>query len=56
MIGAQSGVSNDIPEGVRYFGTPAIDAGTQQRIIASQKQLPELVKFVNRLRKNKGEE
>lgn len=56
MIGAQSGVSNDIPEGVRYFGTPAIDAGIQKRIIASQKQIPELVKFVNRLRKSKGEE
>ncbi|MCB5230826.1 MAG: UDP-3-O-(3-hydroxymyristoyl)glucosamine N-acyltransferase [Candidatus Cloacimonas sp.] len=51
MIGAQSGISNDVPAGAKYFGTPAIDAGLQRRILVSQKRLPELVKYFNKLEK-----
>lgn len=47
-IGAQSGVSNDIPANAKYFGTPAIEAGLKKRIIASEKQIPKVVRFVKK--------
>ncbi len=44
MIGAQSGVTNDVSKGAKLFGSPAIDAGLQKRIMVSEKYLPEIVK------------
>jgi UDP-3-O-[3-hydroxymyristoyl] glucosamine N-acyltransferase len=57
MIGAQSGVAGDVPDNARFFGTPAINALTQKRIIAASKQLPKLLKEYNKniKRKNKDE-
>jgi len=45
MIGAQSGVSGSVPENAKYFGTPAIEAGLRKRIMASEKRLPEIIKY-----------
>lgn len=42
MVGAQSGVVHELPEDGRFFGSPAIEAGAMMRIIASQKNLPEM--------------
>ncbi|MCK4696635.1 MAG: UDP-3-O-(3-hydroxymyristoyl)glucosamine N-acyltransferase, partial [Candidatus Cloacimonetes bacterium] len=55
MVGAQSGVSNSIPDNAKYFGTPAIDAGLKKRILASEKQLPEIVKHYRKTLKEKKE-
>jgi len=44
MVGAQSGVTNYIPKGAKYLGTPAKDVGLQKRIMISEKYLPEVVK------------
>ncbi len=58
MVGAQSGISSDVPAGKRYFGTPAIDASLQKRIIVSLRRLPEILSFFNKLmrRQQKQEE
>ncbi|MDP8268635.1 MAG: UDP-3-O-(3-hydroxymyristoyl)glucosamine N-acyltransferase [Candidatus Tenebribacter davisii] len=53
MVGAQSGVTNGIPKGAKYFGTPARDAGLQKRIMVSEKYLPEIVKEYKRQQKAK---
>ncbi|HNV92726.1 MAG TPA: UDP-3-O-(3-hydroxymyristoyl)glucosamine N-acyltransferase [Candidatus Cloacimonas sp.] len=42
MIGAQSGVSSNIPDDGKYFGYPALDANLTKRIMAVQKNLPEM--------------
>ena len=47
-IGAQSGVSSSVPANATYFGTPAIDAGLKKRIIASEKRIPEVVRYVKK--------
>ena len=52
MVGAQSGVSNSIPKKAKYFGTPAIDAGLKKRILASEKQIPNIVKHYKKVMKN----
>lgn len=44
MVGAQSGLTSDIPDGAKFFGSPALDAGTMKRIIVAQRYLPELLK------------
>ena len=48
MIGAQSGISGDIPAGGKYFGTPAIEAQLQKRMIVAFKRLPEILFWFNR--------
>lgn len=53
MVGAQSGVSHTIPANTKVFGTPAIDAGLRKRIMASEKKLPELVKYYKKNLKQK---
>ncbi|MDD3050541.1 MAG: UDP-3-O-(3-hydroxymyristoyl)glucosamine N-acyltransferase [Candidatus Cloacimonetes bacterium] len=53
MVAAQSGVSGNIEPGHIVLGTPAIDAGLKKRIIASEKKLPELVKFMRQTQKEK---
>ena len=43
---AQSGVAESVPDGKTYFGTPAGDARTKMKEIASLKMLPEMVKKI----------
>ncbi len=51
-IAAQSGVSKSITqEGKTYFGTPAMEIGEMRRIIVTQRQLPELLKEFESLKK-----
>jgi len=52
MVGAQSGISRDIPPNGKFFGTPAIDAQLQKRIIVAIKKLPELLSWFNKFKKN----
>jgi len=49
MVGAQSGISSDVPAGKKYFGTPAIEASLQKRIIVALRRLPEILSFFNKL-------
>ena len=53
MIGAQSGVTNDVPKGAKLFGSPAIEAGLQKRIMVSEKYLPEVVRDYRKRQKEK---
>ncbi len=53
MIGAQSGVTNDVPKGAKLFGSPAIEARLQKRIMVSEKYLPEIVKEYRKRQKAK---
>lgn len=48
-IGAQSGISNDVPPGAAYFGSPAQELMAEKRIIALRRRLPELFKRVDAL-------
>ncbi|HEX37737.1 MAG TPA: UDP-3-O-(3-hydroxymyristoyl)glucosamine N-acyltransferase [Candidatus Cloacimonetes bacterium] len=50
-IGAQSGVPNDIPDNKIVLGYPAMDVGLQRKILVSLKELPEIRKFIHRLKK-----
>lgn len=45
MIGAQSGITHEIPADGRYFGSPALEANSMKRILASQKNLPDIYRF-----------
>ncbi|MEN6445703.1 MAG: UDP-3-O-(3-hydroxymyristoyl)glucosamine N-acyltransferase [Candidatus Cloacimonas sp.] len=42
MVGAQSGVSGNIPDEGKYFGYPAMEANLTKRIMAAQKNLPDM--------------
>ncbi|MCB5285878.1 MAG: UDP-3-O-(3-hydroxymyristoyl)glucosamine N-acyltransferase [Candidatus Cloacimonetes bacterium] len=42
MVGAQGGVTHDLPADGLYWGTPAIDANIYKRILALQRKLPEI--------------
>jgi len=53
MIGAQSGVTGNVPKGAKLFGSPAIEAGLQKRIMVSEKYLPEITKEFKKRQKNK---
>lgn len=53
-FGAQSGISNDVPPGATYFGSPAQDMGMEKRIIALRRRLPELFKRVEALEERLG--
>lgn len=46
MVGAQSGVSCNIPDDGKYFGYPALEANLTKRIMAVQKNLPEMYHFI----------
>ncbi len=52
MVGAQSGVSGDIPADGRYFGYPAMEANLTKRIMAVQKNLPEMYHFYLQAKKH----
>ena len=53
MIGAQSGVTNNVAKGAKLFGSPAIEAKLQKRIMVSEKYLPEVVKEFRKRKKAK---
>lgn len=42
MVGAQGGVTHDLPADGKYWGTPAIDAQVYKRILALQRKLPQI--------------
>lgn len=42
MVGAQGGVTHDLPADGLYWGTPAIDARVYKRILALQRKLPQI--------------
>jgi len=52
MVGAQSGVSCNIPDDGKYFGYPALEANLTKRIMAVQKNLPEMYHFYLKAKKN----
>ncbi|MCD6182471.1 MAG: UDP-3-O-(3-hydroxymyristoyl)glucosamine N-acyltransferase [Candidatus Cloacimonetes bacterium] len=54
-IGAQSGITNTVPKGARYFGTPATDATAYKRMLVAQRKVPELLKTVKELQKQHEE-
>ncbi|HOV16136.1 MAG TPA: UDP-3-O-(3-hydroxymyristoyl)glucosamine N-acyltransferase [Candidatus Cloacimonadota bacterium] len=56
VVGAQSGVSNHLPAGGKYFGYPARDAMLMKRIMAVENDLPELIKFMHKLQKDRKQE
>lgn len=49
LVGAQSGVAGNVKAGSKVFGYPARDAGLTKRIMAAEKQLPEIVKHYRKL-------
>jgi UDP-3-O-[3-hydroxymyristoyl] glucosamine N-acyltransferase len=54
-IAAQSGVMHDIPDGEKWFGTPAMRDRIMKRQILAAQQLPELLRRVAALEKKLGE-
>jgi len=50
-VGAQSGVSRDVPPGASVFGTPSLPLMLEQRIIALRSKIPELFKRVAAIEK-----
>ncbi|MDZ4182827.1 MAG: UDP-3-O-(3-hydroxymyristoyl)glucosamine N-acyltransferase [Candidatus Cloacimonadaceae bacterium] len=53
MVGAQSGITHEIPADGKYFGSPALEANTMKRVLASQKNLPDIYRFY--LKHNKSD-
>jgi UDP-3-O-[3-hydroxymyristoyl] glucosamine N-acyltransferase len=51
-IAAQSGVMHDIPDGEKYFGTPAQPDREMKRQLLALQKLPELLRRVAQLEKN----
>jgi UDP-3-O-[3-hydroxymyristoyl] glucosamine N-acyltransferase len=51
MVGAQSGVANTLETG-KYFGSPAISAFEQKKIYTALKDLPSVVKYIKKHKKN----
>jgi UDP-3-O-[3-hydroxymyristoyl] glucosamine N-acyltransferase len=47
LVGAQSGVTGKIPAGQKIFGTPAVDANLRKRIVAVEKHLPEMWRYLS---------
>lgn len=45
MVGAQGGVTHDLPADGKYWGTPAIDANAYKRILAVQRKLPQIYRY-----------
>jgi len=54
-IAAQSGVMHDIPNGQKWFGTPAQPDRMMKRIFLALQRLPELLKRVSELEKRLGQ-
>jgi len=53
LVGAQSGVPASLPTG-KYFGSPAISAFEQKKIVGSLKDLPSVVRFVKKMMKEEA--
>ncbi|HNX01239.1 MAG TPA: UDP-3-O-(3-hydroxymyristoyl)glucosamine N-acyltransferase [Candidatus Cloacimonadota bacterium] len=53
MAGAQSGIKGDVKDDDKVFGTPAIDARQQMRIVAVEKHLPEIWMEICKLKKER---
>jgi UDP-3-O-[3-hydroxymyristoyl] glucosamine N-acyltransferase len=53
-VAAQSGVMHDIPDGEKWFGTPAQPDRQMKRQLLAAQQLPELLKRVAQLEKALG--
>jgi len=56
ICGAKSGISGNVEPGKILFGIPARDSGITKRIMASERYLPELVKFYKQEMKKKNKE
>ncbi|MFO7659900.1 MAG: UDP-3-O-(3-hydroxymyristoyl)glucosamine N-acyltransferase [Candidatus Cloacimonadaceae bacterium] len=56
MVGAQSGVASDLEAGKKFFGYPARDAMLMKKIMAVESHLPDMYKFIQKLKKDKGQE
>ncbi len=57
LVAAQSGLAKDAPDGAKLFGTPALDATQQKRVLLSLMKLPEFMKETRKfLKKKKNEE
>ena len=41
-VGAQSGISNDVPDGATVLGSPAMDFMQRKRIYAAERDLPKM--------------
>jgi UDP-3-O-[3-hydroxymyristoyl] glucosamine N-acyltransferase len=54
-IAAQSGVMHDIPDGQKWFGTPAQPDRQMKRIYLALQRLPELLKRVSELERRLGQ-
>ena len=50
-VGAKSGIMKDVPEGAEIWGTPAVSARDQKRIIVAQRQLPKVLPQLKKLLK-----
>lgn len=50
-VAAQSGVMNNIPDGEKWFGSPAQPDRQTKRLLIAMQQLPDLLKRVNELEK-----
>ena len=54
-IAAQSGVMHDIPDGQKWFGSPAQPDRLMKRIYLALQRLPELLKRVSELERRLGQ-
>jgi UDP-3-O-[3-hydroxymyristoyl] glucosamine N-acyltransferase len=50
-IGAQAGVTNDVPDNATVIGSPAIDADKARRAYTLIEQLPDMRKKIRALEK-----
>jgi UDP-3-O-[3-hydroxymyristoyl] glucosamine N-acyltransferase len=53
-IAAQSGVMHDIPDGQKWFGSPAMPDRKMKRQVLALQQLPELLRRVAELERRLG--
>ena len=51
-MGAQSGVSKDLPGAARYFGTPALPIARARRMVAALRLLPDQLRGTRRRRED----
>jgi UDP-3-O-[3-hydroxymyristoyl] glucosamine N-acyltransferase len=54
FIGARSGLHHDVPDGARMFGAPAVEERGWHRTTAALRRLPELLKRVRRLERERA--
>jgi len=53
-VAAQSGVMHDIPDGQKWFGSPAMPDRKMKRLVLATQQLPELLRRVAELERRLG--